>query len=132
MIGEPGFSGGNEVGERPAGLAAFLVRLLAEKVKSLEHGLALVVRVQLDIVAHGAGGKQAIYPARCDEFLFYDEIQKSVAFAEDLACLRAMLRMFKNPRVDSFQSPGVEKRAPVNEFAQRRQRKVVKHAHTGE
>src|ERR1700691_3130161 len=101
-------------------------------MESLKHLFACVVPVQFDIVAHGAGGKQAIYPSRCDEFLLNDEIEESIALAEDLARLGTMLCVLKNPGINSFQSPGMEERTPVNEFAQRRQRKVVKHAHTGE
>ena len=37
VIGQPGFLGRDEVGERPARLAAFPVGLLAEEVESLEH-----------------------------------------------------------------------------------------------
>ena len=36
MIGQPGFFWRDEVGERPARLAAFLIRLLTEEVKSFE------------------------------------------------------------------------------------------------
>ena len=93
---------------------------------------ACVVRVQLDIVAHSVGGEEAVYASRRDQFLLNDDIQKSVAFGEDLARLRTLSFVLKNAGINAFQSPGVEERRPVDEFAQRRQRKVVQHAHTGE
>ena len=80
---------------------------------------------KFDIVAHSIGGKQAIYSPRCDEFLLNNEIQKSIAFGEYLTSLRTLSLVLKNPGINTFQPPGVEERAPVNELAQRRQRKVV-------
>ena len=59
-------------------------------------------------------------------------IQESVGFGEDLARLRALSLVLENARVDALQPPGMEERRPVNELAQRRQRKVVQHAHAGE
>src|SRR5271169_519021 len=100
-------------------------------MESFEHSPAGAVHVQFDIVAHSAGGKQAIYPPCCDEFLLNDDIQKSIAFGEYLTRLRTLSLVLKNPRINAFQSPGVEERRPVDEFTQRRQGKVVKHTHAG-
>src|SRR5580658_517672 len=101
-------------------------------MESFEHHPACAVRIQFDIVTYGAGRKQAIYSPGCDQFLLNDDIEQCVAFAEDLTRLRAMLWVFKNPRINSLQSPGMEERAPVNELAQHRQREVIQYADTGE
>ena len=63
-----------------------------------ESGIVRVFFLRLSIggignstsVAYGAGGKETIYTARRDQILFNDDIEKSVAFAEDLPCLRPM------------------------------------------
>src|SRR5258708_14274266 len=69
MIKQPRLSGRDEVRERSARLIAFLIRLLAEEVKSFEHLSASEVRVQLDIVAHRTGGKKAAHaPPRAQIF----------------------------------------------------------------
>src|ERR1035438_2687483 len=99
-------------------------------MESFEYFFALVLLVQLNIIAHSARGKETVYASRRNQFFRNDDIEESVAFAEDLARLLPVLCVFENPRINSFQSPGVEERAPVNELAQRRQRKVVQHAHT--
>src|SRR5713226_7915130 len=100
-------------------------------MESLEHLSACAVRVQLDIVAHGASGKQAVYAPRRDQVLLNDDIQESIGFGEDLARLYTLSLVLKNAGINTFQPPGVEERRPVDEVAQHRQRKVVQHAHTG-
>ena len=40
--------------------------------------------------------------------------------------------MLEDARIDALQLPGVEERRPVDELAQRGERKVVEHAHAGE
>ena len=100
-------------------------------MESLEHLFASVVRVQFDIVAHGAGSKQAVYAPRRDEVLRNDDIQKSIGFSEDLARLRTLSLVLENARINTLQSPSMEERRPVNEVAQCRQRKVMQHADTG-
>ena len=85
----------DEVGKRPARLAAFPVCLLAKEVESLQHRSACVVRVQLDIVTNGVGGKKSVYAARRDQILLNDAIQKSIAFGEYLPRLCTMLRMIE-------------------------------------
>jgi hypothetical protein len=109
VIGQPSFPGRDEVSQRPARLAAFFIRLLTEKVKSIEHLFAFVVRIQFDIVAHGAGGKQSIYAARRDQFLLDDGIQESVAFGKELARLRTLSLVLKNAGINALQPPGVER-----------------------
>ena len=94
-------------------------------MESFEHGPACAVCVQFDIVPHSAGGEEAVYASGRDQFLLNDDIKESIAFREDLARLRTVICVFENTGINSFESPGVEERAPVNEFAQRRQRKVV-------
>ena len=69
MIGQAGLLRGDEVGERAAGLAAFAVRLLAEEVEALEHLRARFVGVELDVVADGVRGEQAVDAARGDQLL---------------------------------------------------------------
>src|ERR1700691_1488619 len=101
-------------------------------MKSLQHLFAGLVRIQLDIIANCISRENAVHTPRRDQVLLNDGIEESVAFTEDLARLCAMLCVFENPGINSFQPPGVEERAPVNELAQRRQWKVVKRAHTGE
>src|SRR5579871_5519500 len=98
-------------------------------MKSLKYCFARVVRVELDVVAHRVSGKQAIYAPRRNEFLFNDGIEKGIAFAEYLARLRTLFLVLKNAGINPFQPPGVEERCPVNELAQRFQRKVVKNAY---
>ena len=132
VIGQAGLLRRDEVGERAAGLAAFAVGLLAEEVEAVEHLCAGAVGVELDIVADGAGGKEAVDAARGDEVLLDDAIEERVGVGEDLARLRALLRMVEDARVDAFQAPGVEERRPVDELAQRGQGKVVEHADAGE
>src|SRR6202165_6142900 len=118
MIGQPGFLWRDEVRKRPARLAAFLIRLLTEEVKSFEHLFACAVGIQFDIVAHGAGGKQAIYAARRDQVPLDDGIQESVGFAKDLARLCTLSLMLENAGINALQTPGVKQRCPVDEVAQ--------------
>src|ERR1022692_3648750 len=99
-------------------------------MKTFEHRLAFVVHVQLDIVPHGAGGEEAVYASGRDQFLLNDDIKESIAFSENLARLRTVLFVLQNAGINTLQSPGMEERAPVNELAQRRQRKVIQDAHT--
>src|SRR6266851_9194801 len=100
-------------------------------MESLEHLSACAVRVQLDIVAHGASGKEAVCATRRDQVLLNDDIQESIGFGENLARLRTLILVVENAGVNAFQPPGVEERRPVNEVAQRRQRKVLQHAYAG-
>ncbi len=58
-------------------------------------------------------------------------IQQRVGFGEDLTRLRAVLLVIEDARINALQSPGVEERRPVDELAQRRQRKIVQHADAG-
>ena len=102
------------------------------KWKRVEHLVRVVVRVQLDIVAHGVGGKEAVDAARRDQLLLDDRIEQRIGFGEDLARLLALLRVVEDARINALQLPGVEERRPVDELAQRGQRKVVQHAHAGE
>ena len=100
-----------------AGLAALFVCLLAKEMKSVEHVLPAAIRIQLDVISHGVGGKESIYAACLDQVLLNDEIQKRVALRVDLACLRATVSFLNDTRVNSLQAPGVEKRRPVDELA---------------
>ena len=131
MVGQSGFLGRDEVGERSAWLAAFPVCLLAKEVKSFQNLLTGVVRIQFDVVADGAGWKEAVYAARSDQVFLNDAVQQCVGIVEDLSRLHTLPRVIENARIDAFQAPGVEERRPVDELAQRRQRKVVEHAHAG-
>src|SRR3979490_2284492 len=98
-------------------------------MKPFEDLFARVVRVQLDIVAHGAGGKEAVYAPRRDQLLLNDDIEKRIGFGEDLACLRTLSIVLKNTGINALQSPGMEERRPVDEVAKHRQRKVIQSAH---
>src|SRR6202030_2316541 len=88
------------------------------------------VRIQLDIVANGVGGKEAVNPTSRDQIVLDNEIQESVGFGEDLTRLSTVLLVLQNAVINPFQLPGVEERCPVDEVAQRCERKVVQHAHT--
>src|ERR1017187_6304055 len=101
-------------------------------MESLQHRLARVVRVQFNIVAHGVCGKEAVYPTRRNQVLLDDDVQESIGIGEDLTRLLTLLLVLKNSGIDAFQSPCVKDRRPVDEFAQRRQRKVIEHADAGE
>ena len=69
VVGQAGFLGRDEVGERAAGFAAFAVGLLAEEVEAVEDVGAGCVGVELDVVADGVGGEEAVDAARGDEVL---------------------------------------------------------------
>src|SRR5256885_327235 len=73
--------------------------------------------------------EQTINPSCRDEFFFNDHIEKGVTFFEQLACLRALLFVLKDSRINTLQSPGVEERRPVDELTQRGQRKVIEHTY---
>src|ERR1700733_4239010 len=97
-------------------------------MKTFEHHLAFVVRVQLDIVPYGAGGEKAVNASGRDQFLLNDDVKKSIAFGENLARLCTAFFVLQNAGINTLQSPGMEKWAPVNELAQHRQRKVIQHS----
>src|SRR6516225_1131048 len=68
----------------------------------------------------------------CADWVFLDDqIQQRIGILEDLASLRALLLMLEYARVNAFQSPRVEQRRPVDEFAQRRQRNIFQYAYAG-
>ncbi len=102
------------------------------KWNRVEDFFACVVGVELDVVADGAGGKEAVDAACGDQIFLDDVIEESVGIGEELARLLALLFVLEDARVDAFESPGVEERRPVDEFAQRGERKVVEHADAGE
>ena len=91
MIGQAGLLGRDEVGERAAGLAAFLVGLLAQEVEALEDCCAGFIGVEFDVVADGVGGEEAIDAARGEQLLRDDLIEQRVGFGEELARLLALL-----------------------------------------
>ena len=96
VIGQPGFLWRDEVGERPARLAPFPVRLLAEKVESIENFFSCAVGVEFDVVADCAGGKEAVYATCGDEVLLDDAVEESVGIGEELAGLLTLLRVLKD------------------------------------
>ncbi len=55
VIGQSGILRRDEIGEGPARLAAFSIRLLPQEMESLEHLVARLIRVQFDVVADGVG-----------------------------------------------------------------------------
>ncbi len=69
VVGQAGFFGSDEVGERAAGFAAFAVGLLAEEVEALAMFGAGFVGVEFDVVADGVGREEAVDAARGDEIL---------------------------------------------------------------
>ena len=106
--------------------------LLAEEVESLEDLRAGVVGVELDVVADGVGGEEAVDAACGDQLLRDDAVEESVGVGEELAGLFAVLLVVEDARVDAFEAPGVEEGRPVDEFAQRCEREVVEDADAGE
>ena len=91
-----------------------------------------VVGVELDVVADGVGGEEAVDAAGGEEVFRDDGVEEGVGFGEELAGLRALLGVVEDARVNAFELPGVEEGRPVDELAQRGEREVVEDADAGE
>ena len=92
-------------------LARGLVHLLAQEMERGQDLGAGVVGVELDIVAHGVGGEEAINAARGEQFPADDVVQQFLRVLEELPGLG----LFQDGRVAPAQLPGVEERRPVDE-----------------
>ena len=101
-------------------------------MEALEHVGAGGVGVELDVVADGVGGEEAVDAAGGDEVLRDDVVEERVGFGEYLARLLALLGVVEDARVDAFEAPGVEERRPVDELAQGGEGEVVEDADAGE
>src|SRR4051794_36011662 len=101
-------------------------------MKMPQHLRPAAVRVQLHIVANRTGRKQPVDPARRNQLLRDDAIQKLIALFEKLPRLCAVIFVVKNARIDALQSPGMEERRPVNELAQLFQWEIIEHPDTRE
>ena len=108
VIGQTCFLRRDEIGERPAWLAAFPVGLLSKEVEPIEDCFTLAVGVEFYVVAYGAGGKEAVYTACCDEIFFDDSIQESIGIGEYLLRLGTLPLVVQDAWIDAFEAPGVE------------------------
>ena len=106
VIAQSGFLRRNKISQRPArgniGPGAFLVRLLAQKVESLQHLCARLVAIQFHIVAHCVCGKEAVHSTRRNQLLLNDAIQQSIGFSNNLPRLLALPLVLENARVRAF------------------------------
>jgi hypothetical protein len=75
--------------------------------------------------------ERTVDAARRDQLLLNDRIQQRIRFAKICRACAPCSGCSKNARINALQFPCVEERRPVNELAQRRQRKVIQHAHAG-
>ena len=89
-------------------------------MEALLHLGSRVVGVELDVVAYRVGGEKAVDAAGGDQLLGDDLVEQGVGFGLDLLCLRSILRMIEDARVNTFEAPGVEEGRPVDEVAQSR------------
>ena len=70
-----------------------------------------IVGVELDIIADGVGGEEAVNPARGEQVPADDVVEQFLRVVEEFAGLWFL----QDGRVASAQFPGVEEGGPVNE-----------------
>ena len=78
--------------------------------------LALGAGEDLDVVADGGGGEEAVDAAGDEEVFGDDAVEEGVGLSVEQLGLLALLWMVENARVDAFEAPGVEEGGPVDEF----------------
>src|SRR6185295_9841522 len=112
--------------------ALLLHGLLAQEVEPAEHLRARRVRVELHVVTGAVRGEEAIDAAGGEQPPGDDLVEELVRLGEGLARLLAVFVVLKDRGVDALELPRVEERRPVDELAQRRERKLVEHPYAGE
>ena len=95
------------------------------KWKFSRRGFAFAIGVELDVVANGICGEKSIDAASGDRFFGDHFVEQGVAFGEELASLYAAFAVLEDARVDALESPSVEEGSPVDEIAERGERKIV-------
>jgi hypothetical protein len=94
----------------PAGFSSCWRR----KVEGREHAAALLVGVDLDVVAHGVGGPEADDGLGGEAFFGDDAREEFLRVVEELGGLGADLGVGEDVGIAAVEFPGGEERAPVD------------------
>src|SRR5258706_14857359 len=113
-MGDSRFFRRDEFGEARVGIATGLLVLLAQVVPRQAQALARFVRVDLDVVAGGVRGPQAVHAARGEPAALDDALEHRLAFFQYVARGLAVDFIRKDVRILSGEIPRLEERRPVD------------------
>src|SRR3954468_10062506 len=97
-------------------LTGRLLHLLTQKIKGGDFFSAVLVSVNINVVADGICRPKSVNAARCQEIFRCNALKKFLRISEQSARLSADLWVIENRRVTSTQFPRMEKRRPIDVF----------------
>ena len=124
------FAWRNEVGQRVVRLAGRLLILLAKHMKFPDHGGALRVSVELDIISYSVCGPQGADSSDAEPFLFHDRLENLEGILMELRCLSTDLRIREKAGITAPHFPCRKEGRPVEVLHQLGQRYLIKGQHT--
>ena len=117
----------DEVGQRLVVMPARLFALLAQVVQRGAHLLAGIVSVDLDVVTHRIGRKQANDGGSTQPLVLDDLCEHRCCVGVKLARLHALVGIVEDLREPSLELPRMEKEGPVDVRHDLREIDVVEH-----
>ena len=97
-----------------------------------EVGKGAAIGVELEIVAMGGSGEDAVDAVGGKQLFRDDAVQQGVAVGEELSRFPALVGMIEDAGVDALEAPGVEERGPVDVGAELGEGEILENADAGE